>query len=240
MNARVYKISGMTCDACRATVERALGKLSPFVSVTLNPPQASFTDGYNVGLDDVRAALAVYPKYKAENIELSPTVLANEFITPKSFFQTYYPLFLIAFYIAVAAFAGSDGRSLMGWMSNFMAGFFLVFSFFKLLDLNGFAEAFASYDIVAKRVLAYGFIYPFLELALGLAFLFRFELYTANIATLIVMGVGSVGVARAVLSGSKIRCACLGTVLNLPMSTITLVENGLMIIMALLSLMFVD
>jgi copper chaperone CopZ len=238
MNARVFKISGMTCDSCRGAVERALRKISPSVFVTLHPPQALFAEGSSVGLDDVKAALDAYPKYKAENIEAASGSVDSNIIDSEGSYKTYFPLLLIAFYISIAAFAGGDGRSVLGWMNNFMAGFFLVFSFFKLLDLRGFADAFASYDIVAKRVSAYGFIYPFLELALGLAFLFRFELYTANIATLILMGVGSVGVARAVLSGSKIRCACLGTVLNLPMSTITLIENGLMIVMALMSLMF--
>ena len=35
----------------------------------------------------------------------------------------------------------------------------------------------------------------------------------------------------------KIRCACLGTVFNLPMSTVTLVEDGLMIAMAAAALL---
>jgi copper chaperone CopZ len=236
MNARIFKITGMTCESCRNSVENALQKTFPNVLVTLNPPQATFAN--DVDLDDVRAVLAAYPKYKAENSQALFGSVKNEDIGLKSFFQTYFPLFLIGVYISVASFAGVDGLLVMGWMTNFMAGFFLVFSFFKLLDLRGFADAFAGYDIIARRFSVYGFIYPFLELALGLAFLFRFAPYAANIATFALMGVGSIGVAQAVLSGSKIRCACLGTVLNLPMSTITLVENGLMISMSVLSLVF--
>jgi copper chaperone CopZ len=234
MNARIFKITGMTCEGCRETVENALRKTFPNVFVTLNPPQATFTN--DVDLDDIRAALAPYPKYKVENSEPLFDTVKNENSGSKSFFQTYLPLFLIGAYISVASFAGADGSSIMGWMTNFMAGFFLVFSFFKFFDLRGFADAFSSYDIIAKPFPFYGMIYPFLELALGLAFLFRFAPYAANIATFILMGVGSIGVFKAVLSGSKIRCACLGTVLNLPMSTITLVENGLMIVMSVLSL----
>jgi copper chaperone CopZ len=238
MNARIFKITGMTCDNCRNSVENALRKTFPNVLVTLNPPQATFEN--DVDLDDVRTALVPYPKYKVENSEPLFAFVKNEDIGSKSFFQTYLPLFLIGAYISVASFAGVDGLSVMGWMTNFMAGFFLVFSFFKLLDLRGFADAFKGYDIIAKRFSVYGFIYPFLELALGLAFLFRFAPYASNIATFILMSLGSIGVAKAVSSGSKIRCACLGTVLNLPMSTITLVENGLMIVMSVLSLIALD
>ena len=85
----------------------------------------------------------------------------------------YRPLLIIAAYIAAAAFAGDGAHSLSGWMSNFMAGFFLVFSFFKLLDLPGFASAYAGYDLLAARWRPWGLIYPFAELAIGFAYLFR-------------------------------------------------------------------
>ncbi|CAM6000172.1 unnamed protein product [Sphagnum balticum] len=55
----------------------------------------------------------------------------------------------------------------MDWMRHFMAGFFLVFSFFKLLNLKTFADGYAKYDLLAMRWKPYGFIYPFCELALG-------------------------------------------------------------------------
>ena len=106
-----------------------------------------------------------------------------------------------------------------------MAGFFLVFSFFKLLDLRGFADAYQSYDILARRSRAWALAYPFVELALGIAYLTRWQPVPTNIATLALMLVGSVGVLRAVLDKRAIRCACLGTALNLPMTTVTLVED---------------
>jgi hypothetical protein len=113
-----------------------------------------------------------------------------------------------------------------------MAGFFLVFSFFKLLDIRGFADAYRGYDVIAERAPVWGYIYPFVELGLGLAYLFRFQPTLTNWVTLIVMSVSIIGVLRAVMAKQKIRCACLGTVLNLPMSQVTLVEDGLMIAMA--------
>ena len=117
-------------------------------------------------------------------------------------------------------------------MNIFMAGFFLTFSFFKMLDLKGFADSYAMYDIVAKKIKAWGFIYPFIELALGFAYATNFQPFVTNIVTLIVMTVSIIGVLQSVLNKRKIRCACLGAVFNLPMSTVTIIEDALMIAMS--------
>lgn len=153
--------------------------------------------------------------------------------------QSYFPLLLILGYIlgatglVEAASGGFDG---MRAMNHFMAGFFLVFSFFKLLNLSAFADAYAGYDIVAARWRAYGFAYPFIELALGAAYLTGFQPVAINAVTLVVMGVGTVGVTKTLLARRKIRCACLGSVFNLPMSYVTLTEDLLMAGMAAVAL----
>jgi hypothetical protein len=113
-----------------------------------------------------------------------------------------------------------------------MAGFFLVFSFFKFLDLKGFATSYAMYDVVAKKIPVYGFIYPFLELGLGIAYLINFDPVITNWATIIIMAISSMGVIQSVLNKKKIQCACLGAVFNLPMSTVTIIEDLLMVGMA--------
>ena len=110
-----------------------------------------------------------------------------------------------------------------------MAGFFLMFSFFKFLNLQGFAESYAMYDIVAKKWDAWGYVYTFIELALGLAYLSRFNPLITNITTFVVMSISIIGVLQSVLNKRKIKCACLGAVFNLPMSTITIIEDALMI-----------
>ena len=121
---------------------------------------------------------------------------------------------------------------MMRWMNHFMAGFFLVFSFFKLLNLKGFAVSYAMYDIVAKKWNGWGYVYIFVELALGLAFLTEFNPILTNSITLLVMAVSLIGVVQSLLNKRKIKCACLGDVFNLPMSTITIIEDGLMIVMS--------
>jgi len=148
---------------------------------------------------------------------------------------SYFPLLLVLFYLVgltaavEIAFGNFDP---MRAMAHFMAGFFLVFSFFKLLDLRAFADAYGSYDIVAAKWPLYGFVYPFIELALGVAYLMHAAPVVTNVVTLVVMGVSAVGVVKALAARRKIRCACLGTVFNLPMSKITLIEDGLMLAMA--------
>lgn len=148
---------------------------------------------------------------------------------------TYYPLLLIlAYLVGVVALLEVAAASFdwMRAMGRFMGGFFLVFSFFKLLDLRGFVDAFRGYDVLARRLPAYARAYPFLELLLGLAYLLGLWPTATNLVTLAVMTVGTVGVARALLGKRQIRCACLGSVLNLPMSSVTLVEDVLMAAMA--------
>lgn len=114
-------------------------------------------------------------------------------------------------------------------MNHFMAGFFLVFSFFKLINLKGFAESYSRYDIVAKKWNGWGYIYAYIELALGLAFLTGFNTILTNSVTFVIMTVSIFGVLQSVLNKRKIKCACLGDVFNLPMSTITIIEDALMI-----------
>jgi hypothetical protein len=124
----------------------------------------------------------------------------------------------------------------MSAMNTFMAGFFIVFSFFKMLDLPNFASSYSSYDIIAKKWNGYGFVYPFIELTLGALYLLQLFPVQTNIATIIVMGISSIGVIQSVMQKRTIQCACLGTVFNLPMSTITIIEDLLMVLMAVIML----
>lgn len=149
--------------------------------------------------------------------------------------QSYFPLLLILGYILGATALVEVASGAFDWMramNHFMAGFFLVFSFFKLLNLAAFADAYAGYDIVAARWRGYGFAYPFIELALGAAYLTGFQPLATNAVTLVVLGVSTVGVVKSLLARRKIRCACLGSVFNLPMSYVTLTEDLLMVVMA--------
>ena len=69
----------------------------------------------------------------------------------------------------------------------------------QFLDLRGFSDAYRSYDIVARAWPAWGLIYPFVELALGVAYLLNLAPIETNVLTLVVMVVSAVGVLKALL-----------------------------------------
>ena len=156
--------------------------------------------------------------------------------------KTYQPLLTIVGLILLPVLALAWRDALAGslqWMRSmqmFMAGFFLVFSGFKFLDLPGFADGYATYDLLARRLKAYGYIYPFLELGLGLAYLTGYRLDTINIVTLVLMLFSGLGVADSIIHKRKFQCACLGTVIKVPLTTVTLVEDFGMAAMAALML----
>ena len=138
-------------------------------------------------------------------------------------------------YITIAAiFSAINPWNTSDFMLNFMGLFYIVFSFFKLLDVKGFAMSFGMYDPLSKVIPTYGFVYPFIELALGIFFLMRFQIFVSLAITLIILGITTVGVAKSLLDKKSIQCACLGSVLNLPMTKATFIENSIMILMAIL------
>lgn len=156
-----------------------------------------------------------------------------------NYLRVYYPIFLITAYIVGVASINNihwENINWQGWMNQFMAGFFLVFSAFKLLNLRGFAEGYATYDLLAQRWYPYGFIYPFLELSLGVLYLREWLPLTTLLLTIFIMGFSSIGVINSLLKKQNLQCACLGTILQVPLSSITLIEDLTMVGLAVLAL----
>ena len=153
--------------------------------------------------------------------------------------RDYYPIFLItAYLIGIASINNFHWNEINwhGWMNQFMAGFFLVFSAFKFLDIRGFADGYATYDLLARRWHTYGYIYPFLELGLGILYLTYLLPTITEFATIIIMGFSSIGVINSLLKKQKFHCACLGTIIKVPLSSITLIEDLTMVALAALAL----
>lgn len=226
-----YQIKGMTCGSCVSKVKSQLLMLPDVESadVTLNPQQAVITMQKHIATEKLQQAVSKAGHYTIKPDEHDHGHAAME--SKNSWFTTYKPLLLLFVFITGISFIASlnGGFQVMTWMNLFMASFFIAFSFFKFLNLEGFAESYSSYDVLAKRLPAYGLVYPFIELALGIGYLTGFNPVVTNTATIAVMGFSSIGVIQTVLAKQQIQCACLGTVFNLPMSTVTIVEDLLMV-----------
>ena len=249
MTTQTFALTGLHCGACINKVTQALLPLASNVVVSLQPMQVVLT-GAKAGFETLKTAVEGAGKYglvpnQASNTTPAHLIRAQEapeiiaLIAPNTnWLTTYSPLLLIVAYIlggSLLVQIGMDGLAgvtMMETMRYFMAGFFLVFSFFKLLDINAFANAYSGYDLLARRWRGWGLIYPFVELALGMAYLANFNPVFTHWATIIVMGFSAIGVIKAVASKTQIQCACLGTVFKLPMSTVTIIEDVGMVLMA--------
>jgi len=238
----IYKIKGMTCGSCKASVENSLRDIDDVsdVEVNLENQEATITMDKHIDIVELQKSLAskyTITQKEIKNVFTSTQSSSFEIEEEKSKLQQLKPLLLIIFYIASASvLLNYKNWSWSEFMLDFMGLFYIVFSFFKMLDLKGFPESFRMYDPLAKRVPIYGWIYPFIETALGLMFLMRFEVKIALIVTLVVLGITTIGVTKTLLDKKSIRCACLGTALKLPMTEATFIENAIMIVMAIIML----
>ena len=234
-----YIIEGMTCNNCKASVEKYINALEnvSHVSVHLENGETEVTMDKHISTELLKKALPekfTLSEKKEKNIFSSNITIDEE----KTKLQQLKPLLLIIFYITTASLLlHYKDWSWNEFMLDFMGLFYIVFSFFKMLDLKGFPESFKMYDPLAKRIPLYGWLYPFIETVLGLMFLMRFEVDIALVVTLIVLGTTTIGVLKTLLDKKQIRCACLGTALKLPMTEATLIENTIMMAMAILMLL---
>jgi copper chaperone CopZ len=232
MIKQTYSVSGMTCNGCKNSVEKSLLKFNEIVEATVNLEKKEVEVLLNdeISVQNLQTGLA--DKFViSEKIKNVDTIFKEE---ETSQIKQLYPLFLIFTFITTASILiHYRDWKIAEFMYTFMGLFYVVFSFFKFLDVKGFAASFAMYDPVAKILPNYGLVYPFIELALGLCFLMHFQIMSALILTIVILGITTVGVTKSLLNKQTIKCACLGSVLNLPMTKATFIENSIMIFMAI-------
>ncbi|MBT3871473.1 MAG: heavy metal transporter [Flavobacteriaceae bacterium] len=236
---QTYKVEGMTCNNCKASVEKYINALEnvTHVSVHLENGETEVTMDKHISTELLKKALpekfTLSEKHEKNVFSSNITIDAE-----KTKLEQLKPLLLIIFYITTASLLiHYKDWSWNEFMLDFMGLFYIVFSFFKMLDLKGFPESFKMYDPLAKRIPIYGWMYPFIETVLGLMFLMRFKVDIALVITLIVLGITTIGVLKTLLYKKHIRCACLGTALKLPMTEATLIENTIMMVMSILMLL---
>ena len=231
----IYTITGLTCGGCKASVEKSLNELEHVEKALVNIEKGEvyIETSRNISVKTLQNVLSSKYEISKKNNFKEVASVDNQ----KSDLRKLFPLFLIFGYIITAAFLlNFKSWNTSYFMLDFMGLFYIVFSFFKLLDLKGFPKSFKMYDPAAKAIPFYGWLYPFIEVALGLMFLMRIEIPLALIITLIILGVTTVGVIKILLDKKTIQCACLGTALKLPMTKATFIENSIMIVMAIIML----
>lgn len=229
----------MTCDSCRISVENTLAKIPGVISTKVYFPENYVEIEMKALISTEAFQNSLAAKYTIVTEEDWNKKVATNNIEPSndSIVKQLFPLILILGYITIISIVmNAKNFHADNFMLDFMGIFYLVFSFFKLLDLKGFPKTFAMYDPIAKKIPFYGSLYPFIEIALGILFLTRFQIELALVITIIILGATTIGVARVLADKKTIQCACLGTVLKLPMTKATIIENSIMLVMAILML----
>lgn len=234
----------MQGQTCVTRLTRALMPFAERVEVTLEPPRAVLRNpDKDASLDVLQIAVAGAGKYEIEWD-------ANGFYSPfaqgdgdSGWMATIKPpLLLFAFLLGVTLLlhARAPGRPWHEWLVDFLGGAFLILSFFKLVNLSAFVDTFRAYDLVAARMRAYAVAYPLLELALGVAYVARWNLNVTHWIALATIVLSTLGVFSALRKRRLLESAWLGTVLKLPLSKHTLAAHLLMAAMASVLLLGVE
>ncbi len=114
----------------------------------------------------------------------------------------------------------------------FIAFSMCVLGIMKLRDLDAFVIEFQTYDLLAKRLPFYGFLYPFIETAAGLLMIAGIYIYVAAPAMLFIGLIGGYSVYLSVYKQKKtLKCACVGGKSNVPLGHVSFIENIMMVLM---------
>ncbi|MBU2936480.1 DoxX family membrane protein [Pacificibacter marinus] len=150
---------------------------------------------------------------------------------------TYKPviaLFSIAALLAVCVTWLSLGTVVAGrTLEWFISISMVLLGLQKLQDVERFATMFLNYDLLAQRWVRYGYIYPFVETGAGLLMMAGLLTWLSAPAALFVASIGAISVFKAVyIDKRELKCACVGGDSNVPLGFVSLLENVMMVGMA--------
>ena len=229
-----FKIVGIKCKNCIREIYSSLKMSSDIIKFNIDEKNHTLEIHSKNILDKKNMQGLLNEKFS-----LKKHYLDNQKSLVNVKLATLFPLFLILSFIIISSILlNIDNYKTENIMFDYMGIFFIVFSFFKFLDLKSFVMAFKKYDPICKMFFYYGFTYPFIELALGVLFLFRSYTLLCLIITIIILTTTTYGVVKSLTGRENIECACLGGVLKLPLTEATLVENIVMITMAMSLIVF--
>jgi glutaredoxin len=151
---------------------------------------------------------------------------------------TYQPV--IAVFTMAALMAMAVSWAALGTLVTmhaiewFIAFSMCILAILKLRDLEGFSNMFLGYDLLARRVVRYAYVYPFGEALAGVLMIAGALKWIAIPVALFIGSIGAASVFKAVyLDKRELKCACVGGDSNVPLGFISLTENLMMVAMAI-------
>ena len=157
---------------------------------------------------------------------------------PKKGETTYQPVLVVFAVAALVALAASWGAfteiRLIQSAEWFIAISMCLLAMLKLQDVEKFSTMFLNYDLLARRWVRYGKIYPFAELLAGVLMVAG-ALHWVSIPVALFIGtIGGISVAKAVwIDKRELKCACVGGDSNVPLGFLSFTENVMMVGMAI-------
>ena len=225
----VYKVRGMTCEGCANSIKETL-ESNEFISsanISLQDENINIISDKNFTLIELNSLIDNLGEYKIYEEKLASKII--EYFSSKKTLLLALSLVLIS---SLSMQVEKDNFDLNEWMISYMGIFFLLFSFLKLIDVKGFSGSFKKYDLISKIIPSFAITYPFIELFLALAFLSGYLLFVSYIMTIIFMTSQFFGVFISLQKKEVIKCACMGSSISIDISTLTLIENLVMILMS--------
>jgi len=102
----------------------------------------------------------------------------------------------------------------------------------KLQDVESFSTMFLNYDLLARRWVRYGYLYPFGEALAGILMVAGALVWISAPVALFIGTVGAVSVFKAVyIDKRELKCACVGGSSNVPLGFVSFTENAMMMVM---------
>ena len=150
-------------------------------------------------------------------------------------YQPVIAIFSVAALMALAASWAAYGELLTVRAAEWFVAFSMCFlAVQKLQDLRSFSTMFLNYDLLARRWVRYGYVYPFGEAIAGVLMISGALTFISAPIALFIGTVGAISVFKAVyIDKRELKCACVGGSSNVPLGFVSLTENLFMIGMGL-------
>lgn len=150
-------------------------------------------------------------------------------------YQPVVAIFSVAFLMALAFSWAAFGTVLtIRAIEWFVAISMTILAVQKLQDVESFSTMFLNYDLLARRWVRYGYLYPFGEALAGILMIAGALIWIAAPVAFFIGTIGATSVFKAVyVDKRELKCACVGGTSNVPLGFVSLTENLMMMVMAI-------